>query len=81
METKTIEGIFIDRELVEEGAHRWSLWCQRAPDLYSVIMKTILYKVFSMYKPLPKLHKKYEEEVLHIDILVESEFLIQILWS
>ena len=34
-----------------------------------------------MYKPLPKLHKKYEEEVLHIDILVESEFLIQILWS
>jgi len=25
METKTIEGIFIDRELVEEGARRWSL--------------------------------------------------------
>ena len=49
METKTIEGIFIDRELVEEGARQWSLWCQRAPDLYSVIMKTILYKVFSTF--------------------------------
>jgi len=38
METKTIEGIFIDRELVEEGARRWSLWCQQAPDLYTGVL-------------------------------------------
>ena len=41
------------------------------------LVRSIFY--LSMYKLLPKLYKKYEKEILYIDILIKSEFFVQIL--